>query len=41
MTRKAMWGLTAAAAILLVIFVIRGVPPAAPGTEATIGAAQR
>jgi hypothetical protein len=41
MTRKAMWGLAAAAAILLAIFVVRGVPPAGPGTESTIGAAQR
>jgi hypothetical protein len=41
MTRKAMWGLAAAAAILLAIFVVRGFPPAGPGTESTIGAAQR
>jgi hypothetical protein len=41
MTRKAMWGLAAAAAILLAIFVVRGIPPAGPGTESTIGAAQR
>jgi hypothetical protein len=37
----AMWGLAAAATILLAIFVVRGVPPVHPGTEATIGAAQR
>ena len=41
MTRKAMWGLAAAAAILLAIFVVRGFPPAGQGTESTIGAAQR
>ena len=41
MTRKAMWGLAAAAAILLAIFVVRGFPPAGEGTESTIGAAQR
>lgn len=41
MTRKAMWGLAAAAAILLAIFVVRGFPPAGQGTEGTIGAAQR
>ena len=41
MTRKAMWGLAAAAAILLAVFVVRGFPPAGEGTESTIGAAQR
>jgi hypothetical protein len=41
MTRNAMWGLAAAATILLAVFVVRGVPPAGEGTEATIGAAQR
>jgi len=41
MTRKVMWGLAAAASILLAIFVVRGVPSAGDGTEATIGAAQR
>jgi hypothetical protein len=41
MANGAMWGLAAAATILLAIFVVRGVPPADPATEATIGAAQR
>lgn len=41
MIRKAMWGLAAAAAVLLAIYTVIGFPTANRGTEATIGAAQR
>ncbi len=41
MTRKAMWGVAAAAAILLGVFVIRGFPPVGHGTEGTVGAATK
>jgi hypothetical protein len=41
MTRKAMWGVAAAAAILLGVFVIRGFPPVGRGTEGTVGAAKK
>jgi hypothetical protein len=40
-TTKAMWGLAAAASILLGVFIVRGFPSADQGTEGTIGAAQR
>jgi hypothetical protein len=41
MTRKAMWGLAAAATILLVVFAVRGFPPVGRGTEGTVGAAKK
>src|SRR4051794_25620402 len=41
MTRKVVWALAAAAAIILAVFVVRGFPPAGTGTEGTIGAAKR
>ena len=41
MIRKAMWGLAAAAAVVLVIYTVIGFPIANRGTEATIGAAQK
>jgi hypothetical protein len=41
MTRKIVWTLAAAAAVALAVFVVRGFPPAGPGTEGTIGAAKR
>src|SRR2546427_2764408 len=41
MTRKGMWGLAAAAAILLVVFAVRGFPPVGRGTEGTVGAAKK
>ena len=41
MTRKAMWGVAAAAAILLGVFVIKGFPPVGHGTEGTVGAAKK
>jgi hypothetical protein len=41
MTRKAMWGVAAAAAILLGVFVMRGFPPVGHGTEGTVGAAKK
>jgi hypothetical protein len=41
MVRKAMWGLAAAAAILLGIYTVTGFPPVERGTEGTIGAAQK
>jgi hypothetical protein len=41
MTRKAMWGLAAAAAVVLSVYVIKGFPPVDRGTEGTIGAAQK
>lgn len=41
MIRKAMLGLAAAAAIVLVVYSITGFPPAGRGTEGTIGAAQK
>jgi hypothetical protein len=41
MIRKAMWGLAAAAAIVLAVFTVIGFPSANRGTEATIGAAQK
>jgi len=41
MTRKAMWGLAAAAVIVLGIYTYTGFPPVGGGTEGTIGAAQK
>jgi hypothetical protein len=40
-TRKAMWVLAAAAAVVLAVFIVTGFPKVDRGTEATIGAAQR
>src|SRR5947207_3785354 len=41
MIRKAMWGLAAAAAIVLAVYSVTGFPPIGRGTEGTIGAAQK
>jgi citrate lyase gamma subunit len=41
MTRKAMWGIAAAAAVLLGVFAVRGFPPVGRGTEGTVGAAKK
>jgi hypothetical protein len=41
MTRKIIWGVAAAAAILFAVFSIKGFPPTGAGTEGTIGAAKR
>jgi len=41
MTKKAMWGLAAAATVVLVVFVVKGFPTVDRGTEATIGAAKK
>jgi hypothetical protein len=41
MIKKAIWGLAAAAAVLLAVFTVIGFPIADRGTEATIGAAQK
>jgi hypothetical protein len=41
MTRKAMWGLAAAAAITLAVLSIKGFPTVGRGTEGTIGAAKK
>ena len=41
MTRKAMWGIAAAAAVLLAVFAVRGFPPVGYGTEGTVGAAKK
>ena len=41
MTRKAMWGLAAAAVVVLGVFAITGFPPVGRGTEGTIGAAKK
>ena len=41
MARKAMIGLAAAAAVVLVTFAITGYPPIGKGTEGTIGQANR
>jgi hypothetical protein len=40
-SRRAMWVLAAAAAVVLGIFIVKGFPVVDRGTEATIGAAQR
>jgi len=40
-SRKAMWVLAAAAAVVLGIFIVRGFPVVDQGTDATIGAAKR
>ena len=40
-SRKAMWVLAAAAAVVLGIFIVKGFPVVDRGTEATIGAAKR
>lgn len=40
-SRKAMWGLAAAAAVVLGIFIVKGFPVVEQGTDATIGAAKR
>jgi hypothetical protein len=41
MTRKAMWGLAAAATITLAVLSIKGFPTVGHGTEGTIGAAKK
>lgn len=41
MIKKAIWGLAAAAAVVLAVFTVIGFPIADRGTEATIGAAQK
>src|SRR6185436_18319087 len=41
MMRKAMWGLAAAAAVVLVVYSVVGFPSIGRGTEGTIGAAQK
>jgi hypothetical protein len=41
MTRKAMWGLAAAAAIVLAVFAVTGFPSVGRGIEGTIGAAKK
>jgi len=41
MTKKAMWGLAAAATIILAVFVARGFPIVDRGTEGAIGAAKK
>lgn len=41
MTKKAMWGLAAAAAVILAVFVARGFPTVDRGTEGAIGAAKK
>jgi hypothetical protein len=41
MTRKAMWGLAAAATITLAVLSIKGFPTVGRGTEGTIGAAKK
>jgi len=41
MIKKAMWGLAAAAAIVLAIYSYTGFPPVGHGTDGTIGAAQK
>jgi hypothetical protein len=41
MIKKAIWGVAAAAAVLLAVFTVIGFPSADRGTEATIGAAQK
>jgi hypothetical protein len=41
MTRKVMWGLAAAAAVILAVFVVTGFPPVGRGTEGTVGAAKK
>lgn len=41
MAKKVMWGLAAAAAILIAVFATIGIPPSGDGVEGTIGAAKR
>jgi len=41
MIKKAMWGLAAAAAIVLAVYSYTGFPPADRGTDGTVGAAQK
>ena len=41
MGRKVMWGLAAAAAVVLAILAVRGFPAVGSGTEATVVPAQR
>jgi hypothetical protein len=41
MIRKAMWGLAAAAAVVLVVYSVVGFPPVGRGTEGTVGGAQK
>lgn len=41
MTRRAMWGLAAAAAVTLAVFTIKGFPTVGRGTEGAIGAAKK
>jgi len=41
MTRKAMWGLATAAAVVLAVLVVKGFPPVGRGTEGTVGAAKK
>jgi len=40
-SKKAMWGLAAAAALILAVFVVRGFPVVDRGTEGAIGAAKK
>ena len=39
--KKLIWGIATAAAIILVIFAMRGFPPVEHGTEGTVGAAKK
>ena len=41
MRSKVLWGLAAAAAIVLAVFAVKGFPPSLVGTEGAIGAAKR
>jgi hypothetical protein len=41
MAKKAMWGVAAAAAVVLGVYTFTGFPPVDRGTEGTIGAAQK
>jgi len=41
MTRKVLWGVAAAAAVVLGVYTFTGFPPVDRGTEGTIGAAQK
>src|SRR5215212_7485050 len=41
MAKKILWGVIGVAAAVLIAFKIVGYPPSEPGTEGTIGAAQR
>jgi hypothetical protein len=41
MTRKVMWGLAVAAAVVLAVFAVTGFPPVGHGIEGTVGAAKK